>query len=102
MQQSVERWQHLVGEVGLANATRMLMAENPGQGDSVTELDDVWEDMSVFQIYEAILAEKPLHPAARRALQRWGEVRAGPNANTPLPSPTEEPVPVPCNNWLGL
>ena len=92
MQQNVEQWQHLVDKVGLANATRIIMAENPGQGDSVTELDDVWEDMNVSQIYEAILAERPLPLSAQEALEPWGEPRAGANANTLLPSPTEEPA----------
>lgn len=43
MQQPEERWQRLVDSVGLANATRLIMAENPGQGDSVNELDSIWK-----------------------------------------------------------
>lgn len=59
MEQTREQWERLVAEVGLAEATRRIMAENHGQGDSVRELRDVWEGMGPFQIYEAILSDQP-------------------------------------------
>jgi len=62
MQRPGERWRHLVDELGLTNATRAIIAENPGKGDSVAELDDIWQDMSVAQIYKAILAQETPHP----------------------------------------
>jgi len=101
MQPSEERWPHLVDEVGLANATRLIMAENPGEGDSVKELDSIWEDKSVFQIYEAILLEKSLPLSIPETVERWGDVRAGANAFHVLASlPSEAHPSVTCNSWL--
>lgn len=77
MQAPEDRWQRLADEVGLANATRLIMAENPGRGDSVRELDDIWEGKDVFQIYEAILKRPSSDPVAAAL---WGETRAGANA----------------------
>lgn len=101
MEQSKGQWQRLVDEVGLANATRLIMAENPGQGDSVEELDSIWEGMSVFQIYETILAEKSLRPVVPEAVGLWGDIRVGANAfNIPATSLIEAPPAVTCNSWL--
>lgn len=46
-----------VAEMGPVGATHRIMAENTGQGDSVKELENVWGDMSVFQIYEQLRDE---------------------------------------------
>lgn len=101
MQQPEERWQRLVYEAGLANATRLIMAESPGQGDSVSELDSVWGDMDVVQIYETILAEKSLRPAALDVSRLWGATRAGANAfNIPMTLPAEVSPAATCNSWL--
>jgi len=103
MQQPEERWQRLVDRVGLANATRLIMAENPGQGDSVNELDSIWEDMGVFQIHEAILAEESLRPAVPETIGLWGATRAGANVfNIPMPSLFAASPTVTCNSWLQL
>jgi hypothetical protein len=84
--------------MGLANATRLIAAEHPGQGDSVEELDGIWEDMSVFQIYEAILAEKSPDSVVPDMTGRWGDVRAGANALIiPLDSLVAPPRPATCN-----
>jgi len=80
MQQPEERWQRFAYEVGLANATRLIMAENPGRGDSVSELDSIWEDMDVFQIFETILSEGPSRLADPEITGLWGDSRAGANA----------------------
>jgi hypothetical protein len=100
MQRPGERWECLVNELGLANATRAIMAENPGKGDSVAELDDIWQGMSVSQIYEAILARETLHPAASKVIGFWGEIREGANAEIPVPSIAEAPLPMTCNSQL--
>lgn len=102
MQQPEERWQRLVDRVGLANATRLIMAENPGQGDSVKELDSIWEGMNVFQIYETVLVEKSLRLAVPIAIGPWRDIRAGANANIPVSSLIEAPPVVTCNSWLPL
>jgi hypothetical protein len=87
-----------VDEVGLANATRLIMAEHPGEGDSVKELGDIWEGKSALQIYETILLEKSLFIPEPVGL--WGEVRAGANAFYLLaPLPEAQPS-VTCNSWL--
>jgi uncharacterized protein (DUF433 family) len=44
-------------EISLTDATLRIMAENTGQGDSVEELENVWGDLSVFQIYETLVEE---------------------------------------------
>lgn len=62
MQKSKEQWQRLVAEMGLSDATRRIMAENTGLGDSVKELGIIWGDLSVFEIYQTILAE--IRPAS--------------------------------------
>jgi len=100
--QPPERWQQLVGQVGLANATRLIMAESPGQGDSVEELDGIWEGKGVFQIYEAVLAEKPPRPAAPRVIELWEDGGGGPNANLPMPWFMEAPPAVTCNSLFEL
>jgi hypothetical protein len=56
----IDDWKCLVAEVGLLEATRLIMAENLGQGDSVKELNNIWGDVSVSQIHAMILAEKQL------------------------------------------
>ena len=64
--------QRLVDEVGLANAVRIIMAENPGQGDSVKELEGIWEDMDVLEIYQAILAEQAVSQPAEPSKAKVG------------------------------
>jgi hypothetical protein len=99
MQPPEEKWPRLVDKVGLANATRLIMAENPGEGDSVKELGNIWEGKSVLQIYEAILLEKPSFAPGTVGL--WSEVRAGANAfHLALSSPSEVQPSVTCNSWL--
>jgi hypothetical protein len=102
MQRPMEPWKRLVDEAGLANATRLIMAEHPGRGDSVKELDDLWEDLSVFQIYEAILRDRSPRPTTSKAIEFWGQVRAGANATIPLPAPIVASPAVSCNSWLDL
>ena len=100
MQQLEERWQRLAHEVGLANATRLIMAEHPGQGDSVKELDTTWEGMDVLQIYEAIIADKSLRPVVSEAVELWRSVEAGANTlETPMVSPVEPLPTMSCNSW---
>jgi len=98
MQPPEEKWPRLVDEVGLANATRLIMAENSGEGDSVRELDNIWEGKNVLQIYEAILLEKPSFASGTVGL--WSEVRAGANEfHLFAPLPEAQPS-VTCNSWL--
>jgi hypothetical protein len=98
----MEPWQHLVEEAGLANATRLIMAEHPGRGDSVKELDGLWEDLSVFQICEAILRDRSPRPTTSKTIEFWGQVRAGANATISLPTPIVASPAVSCNSWLDL
>ena len=58
--------------MNLVDATRQVMAEHPGEGDSVEELRAVWGDLDVSGIHDAVLAE--------RARALWGTVRAGANS----------------------
>jgi hypothetical protein len=97
MQKIDERWQRLVDETGLANATRLIMAENPGRGDSVVDLDSIWQGKTVLQIYETILVEKSV---CTQVAGPWSEIRAGANANTFTPLPCEAPQVLTCNSWL--
>ena len=98
MQPPEERWPRLVDEVGLVNATRLIMAESPGEGDSVEELGDIWGGKSVLQIYEAILSEKSLPVPGTVGL--WSEVRAGANAFHLFAFLPEAQPSVTCNSWL--
>jgi hypothetical protein len=98
MQPPEERWPRLVDEVGLANATRLIMAENPGAGDSVQELGSIWEGKSVLQIYETILLEKSL--SIPEPVGLWSEVRAGANAFHLFAFLPEAQPSVTCNSWL--
>jgi len=102
MQRPIEQWQHLADEVGLADATRLIMAEHPGRGDSVKELDGLWESLSVFQIYEAILRDRFPRPAASKAIEFWGHARAGANAASFVPAPVTALPAATCNSWLDL
>lgn len=98
MQPAEERWQQLVEDVGLANATRMFMVEHPGQGDSVKDLAGIWEGMSVSELYEAIMAERASHPVAPHWTHLWDETRAGANASDSyVPVPVERREFVTCN-----
>ena len=61
-----------VTELGLTDVTRRIMAEHPGEGDSVQELRNTWADKDVRQIYDTILAE--------RARVLWEGVTTGANS----------------------
>jgi len=98
MQANERHWRQLVDTMGLANATRLITTEHPGQGDSIEELKDIWEGMDVVQIYEAILAEKPRDPVVHELTESWGDVQTGANAFIiSWGSPAAPPQPVTCN-----
>jgi hypothetical protein len=46
--------------LGIYDATRRIMKNNPGQGDSVKELANIWEGMSVSQISDAVIEDKKI------------------------------------------
>jgi hypothetical protein len=60
--QTRQEWEQLVRASGLAEATRRIMAENPGQGDSLHEVRSIWEGMGLADIYDALLEGRvPYH-----------------------------------------
>ena len=70
-----------VTEPNLTDATRQMMAEYSGKGDSVEELRNTWGDKNVRQIYDTILAEQ--------AQVLWAGVTAGANSFLrPWPEPS--------------
>jgi hypothetical protein len=93
------RWQQLVEEEGLANATRLIMAEHPGQGDAVEDLAGIWGEMTVLEIYEAVLAERTQRTGTWQTTGLWAKVTEGANTlDLSLPEPVGAPTIDPCNS----
>ncbi len=51
-------WRVLVKELGIVDATRFVMAVEPGSGDSVEKYAKLWEGMSLEEVHEEILKAK--------------------------------------------
>ena len=48
-------WKALVKELGLLDATRFVMAVEPGEGDSVEKYAKLWEGMRLEEVHHEIL-----------------------------------------------
>jgi hypothetical protein len=53
-----EGWKTLVKEMGVAKATRFLVAFERGEGDSVKEIKRFWRGKSLDEIYRMVKREK--------------------------------------------
>jgi len=53
-----EGWKTLVKKLGLAKATRFLVAFERGEGDSVKEIKRFWRGKSLDEIYRILKREK--------------------------------------------
>jgi hypothetical protein len=53
-----EGWKTLVKKMGVAKATRFLVAFERGEGDSVKEIKRFWRGKSLDQIYRILKREK--------------------------------------------
>jgi hypothetical protein len=53
-----EGWKTLVKKMGVAKATRFLVAFERGEGDSVKEIKRFWRGKSLDEIYRTIKREK--------------------------------------------
>jgi len=53
-----EGWKTLVKKMGLAKATRFLVAFERGEGDSVKEIKRFWRGKSLDEIYRILKREK--------------------------------------------
>jgi len=51
-------WKALVKEMGLAKATRFLVAFERGEGDSVKEIKRFWRGKSLNEIYRTVRRAK--------------------------------------------
>lgn len=51
-------WKVLVKELGIVDATRFVMAVEPGSEDSVQKYTNLWEGMSLEEVHEEILEAK--------------------------------------------
>jgi hypothetical protein len=51
-------WQTLVKKMGIAKATRFLVAFERGEGDSVKEIKRFWRGKSLDEIYRMVKREK--------------------------------------------
>jgi hypothetical protein len=51
-------WKALVKELGLVDATRFVMAVEPGEGDSVEKYARLWEGMTLDEVHHEILKAK--------------------------------------------
>ena len=52
-------WETLVREMGLAKATRFLVAFERGEGDSVKEIKRYWRGKSLDEVYRTVRRAKP-------------------------------------------
>jgi hypothetical protein len=48
-------WRALVRELGLVDATRFVMAVEPGEGDSVAKYATLWEGMTLDEVHQEVL-----------------------------------------------
>lgn len=48
-------WKALVKELGMVDATRFVMAVEPGEGDSVEKYAKLWDGMTVEAVHHEIL-----------------------------------------------
>jgi hypothetical protein len=63
-------WKALVKELGIVDATRFVMAVEPGEGDSVEKYAKLWDGMTLEAVHHEILqarerseiAPQPQHP----------------------------------------
>ncbi len=53
-----EGWEPLVKKIGIAKATRFLVAFERSQGDSVKEIKRFWRGKSLNEIYRMVKREK--------------------------------------------
>ncbi len=53
-----EGWNTLVKKMGVAKATRFLVAFERGEGDSVKEIMRFWKGKSLDEIYRMVKQEK--------------------------------------------
>lgn len=53
-----EGWNTLVKKMGVAKATRFLVAFERGEGDSVKEIKRFWQGKSLDEIYRLVKQEK--------------------------------------------
>jgi len=51
-------WKALVKELGIVDATRFVMAVEPGVGDSVEKYGKLWEGMTLEEVHHGILKAK--------------------------------------------
>ncbi len=51
-------WKALVEELGVVDATKFVLAFEPGEGDSVKEFEKTWEDKSIDEIHTEIMKFK--------------------------------------------
>ena len=63
-------WKALVKELGIVDATRFVMAVEPGEGDSVEKYAKLWDGMTLEAVHHE---EAPLTKARLAALyEAWG------------------------------
>jgi hypothetical protein len=48
-------WKALVKELGIVDATRFVMAVEPGEGDSVEKYAQLWDGMTLEAVHDEIL-----------------------------------------------
>jgi hypothetical protein len=48
-------WKALVKELGIVDATRFVMAVEPGEGDSVEKYAKLWDRMTLEAVHDEIL-----------------------------------------------
>lgn len=53
-----EGWKTLVAKMGVAKATRFLVAFERGEGDSVKEIKSFWRGKSLDEIYRMVKRAK--------------------------------------------
>lgn len=51
-------WKALVEELGVVDATKFVLAFEPGEGNSIKELQKMWEDKSIDEIHAEIMRFK--------------------------------------------
>jgi hypothetical protein len=51
-------WKALVKELGIVDATRFVMAVEPGEGDSIEKYVQLWDGMTLEAVHDAILQAK--------------------------------------------
>ncbi|MBI3330057.1 MAG: hypothetical protein HYZ81_25535 [Nitrospinae bacterium] len=51
-------WKALVKELGIVDATRVVMAVEPGEGDSVDQYAQLWEGMTLEEVHLEIVNAK--------------------------------------------